>query len=218
MKKNTRKLKKAALLLCSAVLLVCISIGATVAYLTSTDTVTNTFTVGNVQITLDEAKVKTDGTLDTSTTARVQKNSYKLMPGHEYKKDPTIHVDANSEDCWLFVKVENGIAAIEDQTNTIAAQMATNGWELVSGTNNIYAYTSTVTGGNNVKVFESFKISNAVVGGAKPTSSADAPVDNNKYLGEYENKTIVITAYAIQADGFDTAKAAWDAANSSFTA
>ena len=51
------KLRKVLLLACSAVLLVCLSVGATLAYLTSTDTVKNTFTVGKVAITLDEVNV-----------------------------------------------------------------------------------------------------------------------------------------------------------------
>ena len=222
MKKNTRKLKKAALLLCSAVLLVCISIGATVAYLTSTDKVTNTFTVGNVKITLDEAKVDANGAKvkdeEGNDVARVQANSYKLMPGHTYTKDPMIHVDAASENCWLFVKVENGIAAIEDANKTIAAQMTANGWTLVENTTNIYKYKETVSGGANIPVFGEFAISNAVIGGMKPITTDGAGDDGKLYLDEYKNAKIVITAYAIQADGFTTAKAAWDAAGSSFTA
>ena len=55
-------LRKVLLLACSAVLLVCLSVGATLAYLTSNDTVVNTFTVGKVAITLDETDVKLDGT------------------------------------------------------------------------------------------------------------------------------------------------------------
>ena len=54
---NTRKLRKAILTLCSALLLVSLSVGITVAYLTSTDEVKNTFTVGQVKITLDEAEL-----------------------------------------------------------------------------------------------------------------------------------------------------------------
>ena len=222
MKKNTRKLKKAALLLCSAVLLVCISIGATVAYLTSTDKVTNTFTVGNVKITLDEAKVDANGAKvkdeEGNDVARVQANSYKLMPGHTYTKDPMIHVDAASENCWLFVKVENGIAAIEDANKTIAAQMTANGWTLVENTTNIYKYKETVSGGANIPVFGEFAISNAVIGGMKPITTDGAGDDGKLYLDEYKNAKIVITAYAIQADGFSTAEAAWTAAGSSFTA
>lgn len=216
MKKNTRKLKKAALLLCSAVLLVCISIGATVAYLTSTDKVTNTFTVGNVKITLDEAKVDANGAKvkdeEGNDVARVQANSYKLMPGHTYTKDPMIHVDAASENCWLFVKVENGIAAIEDANKTIAAQMTANGWTLVENTTNIYKYKETVSGGANIPVFGEFAISNAVIGGMKPITTDGAGDDGKLYLDEYKNAKIVITAYAIQADGFTTPEAAWTAA------
>ena len=57
MMKNS-KFRRILLLLACAVLLVSLSVGATLAYLTSTtETVTNTFTVGNVAITLDELDV-----------------------------------------------------------------------------------------------------------------------------------------------------------------
>ena len=56
--KMNKKLRRILLTVCSAALLVCVTVGATVAYLTSTETVTNTFTVGKVDITLDEAAIK----------------------------------------------------------------------------------------------------------------------------------------------------------------
>ena len=59
------------------------TLGGTFAYLTSTDEVVNTFTVGNVQIKLDEAKANPDGTL-VANADRVKANSYKLLPGHTY--------------------------------------------------------------------------------------------------------------------------------------
>lgn len=190
-----RKAKKTLTMVLAFVLVAALSVAGTVAYLTSTTgPVTNTFTVGNVKITLDEAKVTELGVKDGDT--RVTANSYKLYPNHEYVKDPTIHVDANSDDCWLFVKVDNQIAAIEADTK-IAAQMATNGWTLVEGTTNVYAYSSIVTKNTDVKVFESFKISTDV---------------SNETLATYAGKTIVVTAYAVQADGFETAAAAWAAA------
>lgn len=61
---------KALLLTLCAVLLVAASVMGTMAYLTSTDKVENTFTVGNVKITLDEAKVNTDGTPVNSCRAQ----------------------------------------------------------------------------------------------------------------------------------------------------
>ncbi len=208
MKKRTRKMLT---LLMSAMLLVCLTVGATYAYLTSSDTVENTFTVGNVKITLDEASVNTAGQKLNSQgkvfqegdtlAARVDKNEYKLMPGHEYSKDPTVHVDANSEDAWLFVKVVDEIAAIEDAT-TVANQLSTNGWTAVEGDANVYAYKEIVNAGDDVVVFENFKIECDV---------------SNETLASYANAKITVTAYAIQADGFDSAAAAWTAAGSSFS-
>ncbi|MGN0185381.1 MAG: SipW-dependent-type signal peptide-containing protein [Aristaeellaceae bacterium] len=219
MKKNTRKLKKAALLLCSAVLLVCISIGATVAYLTSTDSVTNTFTVGNVKIELDESKASTDGTLTDNGTTRVKHNEYKLFPGHTYTKDPTIHVDADSEECWLFVKVENGIAGIEaaGAKGTIGTQMTNNGWTHLSG--NIYYYNNKVSGMSStldIKVFDEFTIDGNVTNDQLKDYDSKKTEDEDKNV-TYGGPTIIVTAYAIQADGFDTATAAWTAAGNSFS-
>ena len=97
--KRTKKILSLAL---CAVLLVAGTVATTVAYLTSTtEVVNNTFTVGNVSITLDEADVDVYGVKNGTT--RDTTNQYKLIPGHKYVKDPTIHVGATSEDVLLFV-------------------------------------------------------------------------------------------------------------------
>ena len=194
MKMNS-KLRRILLTVCSAALLVCVTVGATVAYLTSTTgPVTNTFTVGKVAITLDEADVDVDGVVEKNVDGtdkdRVNANEYKLIPGHTYTKDPTVHVSAGSEDCWLFVKVVNGISGIEADTK-IATQMANNGWTLVEEDSNVYAYKTKVPANTDVPVFSSFTIAN------------DADVSS------YSNATITITAYAVQADGFASSADAW---------
>lgn len=200
---NAKKIVTAGLAL---VMVAGISVAGTLAYLTSTTgEVKNTFTVGSVVITLDEAKVDTDGTI-VPDADRVTANSYKLMPGHSYTKDPTVHVDSASEDAYLFVKVENGIAAIEDSSNTIAAQMTANGWTAVAGADNVYAYDEVVNGGDNIPVFGSFKVSGNVEG-TKP----DEPVAGTLYLSDYATAEITVTAYAIQADGFSSSADAWTA-------
>ena len=76
----------------------------TLAYLTGTDTVNNTFTVGNVKITLDEAKVNTDGTPVVGAD-RVKTNEYHLLPGHTYTKDPTVTVKTGSDASYVRMKV-----------------------------------------------------------------------------------------------------------------
>lgn len=95
---------KALLLTLCAVLLVAASVLGTMAYLTSSAEVKNTFTVGKVEIKLDEAKVTADG-IPVEGAARVTANSYKLMPGTTYTKDPTVTVKAGSEESYVRMKV-----------------------------------------------------------------------------------------------------------------
>ncbi len=187
------KKKKAFLLVACAVLLVVASVMGTMAYLTDSASVTNTFTVGKVDIKLDESTVNEYGE-HTNPAGRAEAgNSYKLIPGHEYVKDPIVTVLAGSEASWLFVKVENEISAIEATTNTIAAQITANGWNALEGVNGVYYKEASATSNNDAqyKVFEKFTIADDAV------------------TTDYASKTVKITAYAIQKDGFTTAAAAW---------
>lgn len=187
---------KALVLAFSAVLLVVTTVFVTMAFLTDTDKVTNTFTVGKVEITLDEVDVDPYGSPVPSASARVQENDYKLIPGHSYEKDPTVHVGAGSENSWIFVKVENQISDIilEDRNNQpIEKQITKHGWASLTGVENVYYKQYS---GNGVEqdyiVFDGFTVKDDVD------------------LSAYANKTIVITAYAVQLDGFDNVADAWD--------
>lgn len=174
-----------------ALLLVVGSIAGTIAYLTSTATVTNTFTVGNIGITLDEANTDEQGVATSGRTTSATGNTYKLIPGSTYIKDPVIHVQANSESCYLFVKIDNQLKDIE---TSIASQLDTNGWEKLDGaTENVYykeAAIPTSTSVQDVKVFETITINNTV---------------KNEALAAYSGKTIVVTAYAVQSANFNNA-------------
>ena len=186
-------MKKSIALVMMAVLLVAASVMGTLAFLTSTDAVENTFTVGKVAITLDEAKVNVYGEVDASVANRVKGNTYKLIPGHKYTKDPIVHLASDSEACWLFVKVDNGIAAIEADTK-IAEQITTNGWTALAGVDGVYykqVDANNTAAAIDYPVFETFKL------------DGEADVSN------YENAAVKVTAYAIQADGFTSALAAW---------
>ena len=99
-----KKTTKALLVTLCAVLLVAASVMGTMAYLTASDSVKNTFTVGKVKINLDEAKVNENGT-PVEGAARVKENSYKLIPGVTYTKDPTVTVKSGSEKAYVRMKV-----------------------------------------------------------------------------------------------------------------
>lgn len=88
-RRRRRNTLKPMLIAMAVVLLLGCVTGGTLAWLTATTTpVTNTFTVGNINITLAE------------TTS-----NYKMIPGWTIDKDPKVTVLKDSEDCLLLVKV-----------------------------------------------------------------------------------------------------------------
>ena len=204
--------KRTVALLLALVLVFGVAVGGTIAWLTSqTATVTNSFTAGNVTITLDEAKVDEYG-VPVTGAARVTENEYKLINGQTYTKDPTIHVQTGSEDCYVYVTVDNGLAGLDD--GTIAAQMTANGWVKLDGVKvgelDVYYLASSagandgklnadgsVSAGKDVVVFESFTIS----GTANLGSAQD----------------VVIVGYAIQRANMTSAADAWAKGSSNWT-
>ncbi len=193
-----KKAKKIATTVLAASLLVTATVSTTVAYLTSKDEVKNTFTVGDIVIDMDETDVDF-----SSDTDRDKFNKYHIIPGGEYEKDPIIHIGTSSEDCYVFVKVDNGIKSIElsdteTANNTIKSQMLANGWTLVEGETDVYKLNRVATKDDeNIPVFESFKIREDV---------------DNETLAQYADANVVVKAYAIQAEGFSSAEEAWIAA------
>lgn len=97
--------KKLLSLLCVLVLVVGAVVG-TYAYLTDEETAVNTFTVGNVDIQLDEAVVDVYGEKQgNDRTEQGEGNAYKLIPGHYYTKDPKVTVLAGSEKSYVRMLV-----------------------------------------------------------------------------------------------------------------
>ena len=206
---------KALLLTLCAVLLVAATIFGTMAYLTSTDTVTNTFTVGKVNIKLDEAKANSDGTL-VEGAERVKANSYKLLPGHTYNKDPMATVLGGSESSYVKMTVTFSKA---DELDAIFAPDGADMLKIFNGYDaaNWIAKGNTKDATANTRTYE-FWYKEAV---AAPTANValDALFDSitvpgeitNEQLATIERMTITVNAYAIQADGFADAAAAWEA-------
>ena len=166
-------MKKAKLLttLAAVALIGAIGVGSTFAYLSSkTETVVNTFTVGNVVITLDEK----DTDNSTPNAERDQANAYTdMIPGTSYEKDPTVHVAANSENCYVFVKVTgldanaNALEIKNFNSNLVKADGITDKKD------GIYRYNAVVTKSKNVQdivVFNGFTLKSDVVGGTKITN------------------------------------------------
>lgn len=209
------KKSKVLLTLACAVLLVAASVMGTLAYLTSTSEVTNTFSVGQVSIKLDEAKANSDGTL-VENADRVQKNDYKLMPGHTYNKDPRVTVLKGSEKSYIKMTVTFSMAKELDDI------FAPNGADMRSifvgyDEANWICKSNTEDADANTRTYEFWY--KETVDAPNADVALDALFDqitvpgniNNAQLKTIEGMTITVNAYAIQADGFKTADDAWDA-------
>lgn len=209
--------KKAMLMTLCAIILVVATVFGTMAYLTSTDEVVNTFTVGNVAIKLDEAKVGTDGKALTGADAtRVKENSYKLLPGHVYDKDPMVTLLAGSETSYVKMTVT------VNKANELDAIFAPSGADLTSIFNGYDSATWIAKGDTkdataNTRTYEFWY--KEAVGAPTADVELDALFDSitvpgtitKEQLATIEGMTITVNAYAIQADGFENADEAWAA-------
>lgn len=210
---------------------------STYAYFTANDSTENVYTFGNINLILDESKVDEFGSAYVPEE-RVKYNHYSLIPGLSYNVDSEVHVVAGSVDCYVFLTVDNGIAAIESSSEnykTILEQMYDNHWtELKDGTMEIsynglpvYIYEGISNEGSSRKnvivqsevnnidlpIFSTFTLEKEnIVQGPKPNDYSGS----NLYFDEYANAKITINAYAIQADGFENALDAWTSTNPSF--
>lgn len=209
-------MKKKILVACLCVALAVLTVaGTTLAYLTSTDKVENTFTVGNVKITLDEAKVNENGTAVTPTE-RVKGNNYKLMPGHTYTKDPTVTVVKGSEPSYIKMTVTFSKA---NELDAIFAPTGANLTSIFQGYDaaNWIAKGNTKDATANTRTYEFWY--KETVGAPTADVALDALFDSIKVpdtitgtqLETIKGMTITVNAYAIQADGFADADAAWAA-------
>ena len=101
-----------------AALALCCVIGGTLAWLTAkTEPLVNTFTVGDVDIALEE------------TTG----DTYKMLPGCTIAKDPTVTVTKESEDCWLFVEVDESANFDNFMTYAMA-----DGWDVLNDETGVF--------------------------------------------------------------------------------
>ena len=229
---------KALLLSLCAILLVVATIFGTLAYLTDSEEVKNTFTVGSVGLMLNEAQVNTDGSYVEDHDKRVNENEYHLLPGHTYIKDPTVTVDAGSEDTYVRMivtveRIDQLKAALPtsetvvnaDKTTTTVTypenakyygednvfllQMLCGGWDPATW---VYeGYEESADGKTGYYEFRYCQIVPKTEKTASPTVLDDlfetitVPGEiDNAHLAYLEDVKIVVTAHAIQADGFET--------------
>ena len=188
-------MKKKLMTVLALVLVIAMSVAGTIAFLTdTTDPITNTFTVGKVDITLTE-------TFNTDTNGDQENDAWQaqLIPGTTYTKDPVVTVTADSEDCWLFVKFEENGNPSTYLTYTSNLTLA-NGWTQGDGTNiptNVWY--RAVAKDAAVKSFHLL---------LNDTVTIDSDAVTNENMNTAANAQLVYTAYACQSANMSV-EAAW---------
>ena len=208
-----KNLKKTLALLLCAVLLVAGSVAGTLAYLQAkSEVVQNTFTVGDVKIDLDEAKVDLYGEV-IEGAGRVKKNDYKLLPGHTYVKDPTVTVKAKSEDSYVRVfvtvsdisKLKEVFPTFVDGSGLFMLENLVNGWDKTK-----WACVGYENGKYEFRYSEIVEYSTTDTVLEPLFTEVEIPgTVSNTELAKLQNLKIDVVAEAIQADGFDDAADAW---------
>ena len=189
--------KKSLITMVAAVCLTgVVMVGATLAYLTSTtDVAQNTFTVGKVNIDLDEKTGETDSDFTKETDWDDATDGKNMYPGQEVDKRPVVTVKADSSDCWVYVQV-SGADELVSRNFTIAGWDSSN-WIKTDSTktlNGIYKYKKKVTKSSADQFLP------PVFTNVQYNEKAEGNVDGT--VG-----TVKVVAAAIQADGIDEAKA-----------
>lgn len=155
------------------------ALGGTVAWLVAkSDPVVNTFTYGDINIAL------------TETTGE----DYKIIPGVDIAKDPKVTVEADSEACWLFVKVDEVGTFVADKVTYSVAD----GWTALTGQPGVYyREVGAVTADTDFYVLK-----DNVVKVSDTLTKEDIKDITTR-------PTLTFTAYAVQKDGIADAATAW---------
>ena len=195
-KRSRRTRTKALALVLTLMLTVGGVIGGTVAWLTAApEPVVNTFTYGDINITLSETDTQLDGDNNPLT------NQYKMLPGQPITKDPVITVKAGSEEMWLFVKLEK--SANFDSFMEYAVE---DGWTPLEGVDSIYYRHVTAEEIANADITVKAIKNNTVTVKNSVTKDMLNALDA---VGGPGYPTLTVTGYAVQYAGNPTAAEAW---------
>ena len=165
-------------------------VGGTVAWLVATpDPVINTFTYGDVNITLSETPTGLDDDNNDNT------NEYKMIPGEDIYKDPVVTVKAGSEKLYLFVKLEKS----EGFDDLMTYEMA-DGWAALDGVDGVYWQEVDALEATSDPEFHVLKDDKVVV---------KEEIGKTEFYALSAYPTLTVTAYAVQHAGNATVADAW---------
>ena len=191
-------MKKLIIAVLAIMLVVCISIGATLAYLfVKTDPVVNTFAYGDIDIELWENDyILSDNSLNTLEKVTFEQD-YKMVPGNTMPKNPTITVKKDSEACYLFVEIVKSENFDDFMTYEIADEWIKGDGIDIPG-NVYYREVAATTVNTDIKILENDQV-----------EVLDTVTKTMLNADNFQNPTLTFTAYAVQKANVDSVAEAW---------
>lgn len=191
------KKKTFIIALCLA-LVVAFAAGGAIAWLTdTTETVENTFTVGNVKLDLYEHDA-------ADNNKEVKALSFKMIPGTTAAKDPTVEVQKGSEECYVFVKITEENNTLSNSRGKFVDYTVANTWTALDGVPGVYYYNTTVIATDaDVKLQVLVKNEVSFNENIEQSDMDAITADTTKA------PKLNFVAYAVQAEGSKDAAEAW---------
>ena len=179
-------MKKNKTIIAAVVLLLVFMVGGAIAYFTDTDSATNTFTIGDIDISIHEDHwVAADG--------------LNLMPGETVAKDPVIKNDSANNPAYVFAEVEVPCTT-EATPQQLFSYSVNSGWTQLSST------ACAAGKATYVYYYGSDGSLQSLAAGATTTNPVFSEVTLLSTLkgdeaGINDNLNIVVNGYGIQAEG-----------------
>ena len=206
--RNNSKLNKKIIAMLSVFIMLAMvvigrSVSGTVAWLVSkSESKVSTFTLGDINITLKESDFGSQ--------------PIKIIPGIDIKKDPKVTVMANSEACWLFVKVEESnwpdFKEADDTTRKVSYSV-NNGWNALQNTPGVYYREVSAEDAQKGIDYTVLAGNESCPSGVIKVSQELTKEEINGISSSGNQPSLTFTAYAVQRTGIDTADVAWATVN-----
>lgn len=227
------KMKKVLAMLLAVLMIVTATVAGTVAWLQAkTDDVTNTFTVGNINIDLKEHELDSDNNtlLKDSANEVTSEDEYKVLPGDTQPKDPFVRIGADSEDCYVFIKVveenndtykyvtdaDGNDTAVATNQKYVTYSVDTTKWTALADNPGVYYYKvgtteyfANQTSEGIISILTGDKVEYAKT---LTKAEIDYLYNEDGTVDTTKQPKLVFTAYAVQKANVDTVADAWNIA------
>lgn len=195
-------MNKKKTIIAAIILLLVFTVGGLIAYFTDTESRTNTFTIGNVNISLSEPSWSTVDSNDNGVPDAAE----NIVPGQTIPKNPTITNESNTNPAYVFMKVQVPCTT-ETSPRELFTYTPNSGWSELTTDTLPVACTSGASA-THVYYYGSNNTLSELGVSTSATATTSALFDGVTLLNNLQGnegltgqKSVIVTGYGIQTQG-----------------